>query len=523
MSGKSASFAAMLSAAIAIATFGLLAKPAHASNWTDTVMAPLLTPLADPLLTRPRVLDAGAVLPGDAAPLLCPPEGPENAVGVIGVLTLTQAVDLALCRNPLLQGTWAAIKVQAEAVGEARAAYLPTATMTASHLRDRTHFSGSGQDGGQDSTSTTNSLLNDQYSASVVWRLFDFGGRDANRRAADAQLEAALSNHDANLQKTLTGVIGAYFDAQTAWATWQTKQTNEELAQHTLQTTQRRESRGANARSDSLQATTALAKASLDKARAQGAYQRAVSVLVYALGAPPGTSVTLPQEDLAGTDSGAPTSTAGQELEAWLAQVDVLHPAIAAARAQLAAAREKVVSTRSEGLPTLDLTANFYRNGRPNQGLSSVSSRETLVGLTLNIPLFEGFARVYKVGGAQAQAEQQEATLVDTEHQVLMEVVKAHADAMASLANLDASKKLLVAAQAAMSSVQHKFDKGAADLLEILSTQTALSDAQQERIRCVAEWRSARLRLMATSGILSRQSLLENALPSALVGSRVGQ
>jgi outer membrane protein len=86
----------------------------------------------------------------------------------------------------------------------------------------------------------------------------------------------------------------------------------------------------------------------------------------------------------------------------------------------------------------------------------------------------------------------------------LMEVVKAHADAVAALANLDASQKLLIVAQEALGSVQRKFAKGASDILEILSTQTALSDAQQERIRCLAEWRSARLRLLASAGSLGR-------------------
>lgn len=41
-----------------------------------------------------------------------------------------------------------------------------------------------------------------------------------------------------------------------------------------------------------------------------------------------------------------------------------------------------------------------------------------------------------------------------------------------------------------------------ADILELLATQTALAEAQQERIRCVAEYRSARFRLLANSGVL---------------------
>ena len=37
-------------------------------------------------------------------------------------------------------------------------------------------------------------------------------------------------------------------------------------------------------------------------------------------------------------------------------------------------------------------------------------------------------------------------------------------------------------------------------LTEVLSAQTALSDARLERIRCLAEWRSASLRLLANVG-----------------------
>ena len=234
---------------------------------------------------------------------------------------------------------------------------------------------------------------------------------------------------------------------------------------------------------------------------AQGAYQKALSVLVYTLGVPANARVTLAEDVLDQADSFR------QDLNAWLERAQAQHPALIAARAQLDSAREKIIATRSESLPTLDLTGSFYQNGRPNQGLSTIKTQETRFGVTLNIPLFDGFSRTYKVRGAQAQAEQKEAEVLDTEHQVLMEVVKAHADATAALENLDASQTLLTAAQAALSTVQRKFDKGASDILEILSTQTALSDSQQERIRCLADWRSARLRLMATAGMLGRSEI----------------
>ena len=96
---------------------------------------------------------------------------------------------------------------------------------------------------------------------------------------------------------------------------------------------------------------------------------------------------------------------------------------------------------------------------------------------------------------------------LDTKQQVLMEVVKAHADASSSLSNLQASEDLLNAAKNSLAASQRRYEKGVADILELLTTQNALSDAQLERIRCQAEWRSARLRLLATTGIIGRSAI----------------
>jgi outer membrane protein len=86
-----------------------------------------------------------------------------------------------------------------------------------------------------------------------------------------------------------------------------------------------------------------------------------------------------------------------------------------------------------------------------------------------------------------------------------MEIVKAYADAAASLLNLQASEKLLSAAQESLNTSQRKYEEGVADILEILNTQAALSDAKQERIRSLDEWRSSRLRLLANAGLMGSE------------------
>lgn len=444
--------------------------------------------LDDPLYARPPVLDTGAILPGDEGPIVCPGSGvPDHP------LALGEAVDLALCNNPQVKAAWAAIKIQAGALGEARAAYLPTVTATLSQLHTRNEFPGRPE--------TNNSTDGHTLYAGLNWRIFDFGTREANREVTNLLLVAALTGHDATLQKALAGVVQAYFDAQTARAAVAASTAVTQLARETLEATERRERRGAVGESDTLQARTAWAKAQLAEQRAKADYGKGLAVLVYAIGLAPDAPIQLLEIPEAATADSI------NDLAGWLDEAKAKHPAIAAARAQWDAAQAKVRQVRDEGLPTIDLTGNIYQNGYPNQGLQGTRSTVTTVGITLTIPLFEGFARTYKVQGAIAQAEQSAAQFEDTEHQILTDVVKTHADAVSALGNLQASDVLLKSARAAMASSEKRYAKGAADILELLSTQSALADALQERVRSVSEWRSARLRLLATAGVLGRANI----------------
>ncbi|MET0541668.1 MAG: TolC family protein [Variovorax sp.] len=175
--------------------------------------------------------------------------------------------------------------------------------------------------------------------------------------------------------------------------------------------------------------------------------------------------------------------------------------AIAAAREQVAAAQAHARAVRSQGLPTLDLKAAVYENGRPSQTLGQ--SRESVVGVTLNVPLFEGFGRTYEVQGADAAVEARTAELHKAELRVGLDVVEAWSDATAALKNLDASDALLKSASASLDSAQRKYqNSGSEDVLDILNSQKALADAQEESIRCISEWHSASLRIMAAAGQL---------------------
>lgn len=444
----------------------------------------------DPLNTLPPILASGVTLPGDKSPVLCPVQKDFSQA-----LFLAEAVDLALCNNPQLRASWANIKYQTGQLGEARAAYLPTLSVSATEQHNRTNYPG-------ELFYPDTLQIGKSYSGALNMRLFDFGGRDANLKSANSLLVSSIASHNATIQKALVDVIQNYFDAQTAKGAWQAKKESEDLSRLTLSTANRKAEHGAASHSDVLQANAAFAKASLDTNRALGDYRRALATLVYALGVPAQTSLLLAD------DEHDQVKLEVHDLDEWLERTTESHPAILAARAKWESSQQKIVSTRSDGLPSLDFFYNYYQNGYPNQGLNAVNSHEFIYGVTLNIPIFEGFARNYKIREAEAQAEQAEAQLHDTEHNILAEVVKAHADALSSLDNLASSETLLDAATESVEASTRRYDKGAADIIELLTTQAALADANQQRIRCIAEWRSARLRLLANAGFMGREMLV---------------
>jgi outer membrane protein len=448
---------------------------------------------SDPLRTMPDMLEKGVILPGDNAPI---PRTVQKDFSQ--PLTLAEAVDLALSNNQKVKGAWADIKVQAGTLGQVYATYLPTINGSTNWTNDNLHYS----DQRYKSTDTNRYTAQ----ASATWRIFDFGGRSANRDAAENVLAAALATYDATLQEALAEVIQAYFDAMTADASLKAKIKDEEVAQSTLHSAIEREAKGVISQSDTLRATTALAKASLDKNRAIGNFQKTLAVLSHYLGVPVNTELLLPS-DFNELQSAVIES---KEISLWLEEAQKSHPSIVAARKQLEAAKKGVIVTKSTGLPTVNLSGNYYQNTRPGEAVTPSGSRETTLIVALTIPLFDGFASTYKLRAAQADVEKEAATLADMEQQIALGIIKAHADTTSALQNLEASALLLESAQSALAVSQRRYNKGAADIIEVLSTQTALADALNERVRCLAEWHSARLQLLAKAGKMGRFAVTDS-------------
>uniref|UniRef100_UPI003BEECDDC TolC family protein n=1 Tax=Burkholderia arboris TaxID=488730 RepID=UPI003BEECDDC len=423
-------------------------------------------------------------------------------------LLLQNAVERALCNHPKTRQAWANVKIQAAAVGIGRAAYLPTLNGNWQGTRDiaRNHVTGLPQ---YDSNYGKN-LQN--ASVSLSWVLYDFGGRSAALRNANELLAAAQANQLATLQTVFGTVAKDFYAAQAAQGTLEAAREVERTARTSADAATARTNRGVVAISDQLQAQTAYAEAVVSRTKAESDWASAIGTLASDMNLTPATPIVLPDVG----DGVKPDHEFGDSVAALIEDAQLHYPGIAAAVAQVDAAKAKEAQTRAEGLPRLNLVAQYNFNNQPTSlqlgfPVFPATHREWYLGFQVTIPIFEGFTRTYQVRQAEAQTKLQIDLLAEARQQVGLDVWNAYQSLQGATKNLDNSVNLLKLAKRSYEAAQRRYQIGVGNILELLNTQSALANAKKQRILALTDWRSARLQLASKLGRLGMWGLSSEA------------
>ena len=396
------------------------------------------------------------------------------------------------------------MKAQAAQVGVAKAAYLPTLSGSVQAIKDKSTSQGTNVVPfyiASDSTYHSDTLT-------LNWVLYDFGLRSATVENAEKMLTSAMASQDNVLQTVFATAVKDYYAALVAQKNIQATTDIEADAKHVLDAAVVRVERGVAAVSDQLQAKTAYSQAVFNRNKAEGDWQSALGTLAIDMGQRPDSSVVLIESDNAAVPEEALVQSVGELLQS----AQKTHPSLIAARADMEAAQANEKIVRAQGRPSISLVGHYNAN---NQSQSSgvgqpyigASGRDRYIGVQVDIPFFEGFSRTYKIRTAQAQVEGKEANLADTELQVAVNVWTSYQSLKVSAENLRTSQDILDSAHDAFKAAQNRYQKGVANILEVLTTQTALANAQQQRIQALAGWQNARIQLAASVGNLGLSAL----------------
>jgi len=424
-------------------------------------------------------------------------------------LTLQEAIERALCNNPDTRDAWTVIEERAAAVGISKAAYLPTLSAT-------------GQDVHEDAItrvrdhpelSSNYSTLVHSGNLSLAWVLYDFGGRRAALDNAKALLSAAQANEDAVLQQTFADAAKAYYAAIAAQEQLRADEAVVQDAQNSLAAARHRSNRGIAPITEVYQAQTAYEQAQITQTRDQGQAMAARGNLANIMDLSPDTPMTLDSLD----DAAQPDATFQQSVSELMAQAERVHPAIVAAEKELEAARAGVTQAKAQGRPTIKFVAQYSQNNEPVQlGLGlphyPATGHDGYIGVQVSVPIFSGFATSYQVRQAQAQVDQQSVAVNKARQQVALQVWSSYQNLQADRQNLRHSSQMQSVATQAWESAQRRYRSGIGTILELLSTQTALAQARQQRIEALTTWRYDRLALASALGQLGWNDI--NALKS---------
>jgi outer membrane protein len=200
-----------------------------------------------------------------------------------------------------------------------------------------------------------------------------------------------------------------------------------------------------------------------------------------------------------------------QSVDALMDQAKLTHPNLLAARAQVNASKANEDSARASGLPVVSLTASSSRMTQPSLQLGlpplTTATRGSQYGLQVTIPLGDGISRSYRVRQAVAQTEAKSAELDDMSLQVSLGVWKSFQALQTATEELRVSEQFRASAAKTVDASRSRYEIGATEVLELLNAQSVLANADQQNIQALADWRTARLRLAHSLGMLDSLAL----------------
>jgi outer membrane protein TolC len=155
-------------------------------------------------------------------------------------------------------------------------------------------------------------------------------------------------------------------------------------------------------------------------------------------------------------------------------------------------------SIQAERLPTLFVFANGGSLG--TSAPSSVGTYD--VGLSLNVPIFDGGRRASRGAQTVAAVRQSEIRQRQLEKQVELEVRQALLKLDTARARVDISSKEFAIAQEELDHRRRRSEQGVEQEAVVTDARLALAQADDARLAALYAWNEARIELMQAMGTI---------------------
>ncbi len=416
-------------------------------------------------------------------------------------LSLRQAVDIALSRNPMVRATSYGQEVADAQYKEARAGWLPQLQFSETFawsnnpvfvfgsLLEQSRFGQ--QNFNISSLNNPDPLANFRTQLTLRQSIFDqwqTGTRMA--QAKIGQQQAGLQKENVE-QQIRFEVIRAYYGVLVARAKKEVAQEAVKTAEASVKSTRDRFETGMVVQSDLLAGEVQLAEFRQQLIQAEGDITTAYAALNTVLGMP----VDTPQK-VSTELSDKNFELLGQEelIQLALTQRPDYRRAVSAVRY----VQEGVKGAKAQYLPRLDFIADYGGSG---QNLTSGSS-DYSVGASLTFNIFD-FARGARLSQVKATERMVSAEQEHLANQIRLEVVRARQQYISARERIEVASRAISQAVETLRIVQDRYQQGLTTITEVLRAETAVVRARLNIVAVRYEYYVGYANVLLTSGRLT--------------------
>lgn len=408
---------------------------------------------------------------------------------------LLQSYNNARNSDPQYAAAESSRAIAAERPVQARAVLLPQIGGSVGY--DLVNRGDTDGDGSSDGTSRSGS-----WGVSASQSIYDYGNYTA-LRAAKAQDRAGGFDLDAASDNLITRTSAAYFNVLVKLETLTAAEAAEAALKKQFDFASKRLEVGLAPITDVHEARAQYDAARANTILARNAVQDSYQALVEITGTPVANLKGLP-------DDFKPALPEARDVDGWVATALSENPSLKAQAADLEAAEHNVETARSGHYPTLGLRAS-YGKAIPglydNPAFFGNNDANTSVGLTLNIPIFSGFATQSGVRSALAQRDVARDQLEQQKRALERSTRSAYQALVAGISGVEARRLALFSAQNAYEASQVGLEVGTRTVLDVLNNQRTLFVAQEAYSLAKYNFLQNRLLLEQAAGTLEVSDL----------------
>jgi outer membrane protein len=413
-----------------------------------------------------------------------------------GPLSLADAVNLALRQSPNILRAQKDLEAARGIAIQTRAIALPTVGVNggfaAVQRTDVDVFDAPGF--------TFGTPQNWSSQVKLVQSLYQGGRMLSGFRAAALTREQSLLSYQTAVADTVLSVQLAYYDILLAAQQITVQQASVQLLTNELSDTLRRFEAGTVPRFNVLRAEVELANARPKLINARNSFRISKNNLANLLGlnVPPGTYEDIP---LMLSDK-LEAEAFDVELPRAVSQALERRTELGALRKAEALRKEDLVTARAGYKPVLQGYVGYDIHNSMLSSDLSVTDHGWIAGVQLSWNLFDGFRTQGRIKEAVANYERAGVDLDDKTRGVELEVRTAYSNFIEAREVLESEKKVVEQADEALRLAVARSEAGTGTQLDVLSAQTALTEARTTQIQALHDYEAARARLQRAIGIM---------------------